>query len=48
MALPDIRERAAKLGMDMGYVDGKTFSKTIAEDYTRFGKLVQEAGIAPK
>jgi len=48
VALPDIKERGAKLGMDMGYVHGKVFSKTVAEDHARFGKLVQDAGIALK
>jgi len=45
MALPDVKERTAKFGLDIAYAGSEPFRKLIADDYARFGKAVQAAGI---
>lgn len=48
MALPEVRERTAKLGLDVSYAGSEPFRKLIAEDHARFGGAVQAAGIEAK
>ncbi len=48
MALPDVKERTAKFGLDIAYAGGEQFRKIIAEDHARYGKAVQSSGIEVK
>jgi tripartite-type tricarboxylate transporter receptor subunit TctC len=47
-ALPDVKDRLAKLGFIVDYADGKAFGALIAGDHVKYGKVIQDAGIAPK
>lgn len=47
-ALPDVKDRMKKFGFETVYAGTEEFRKTIAADHVRYGKAVQEAGIAPK
>jgi tripartite-type tricarboxylate transporter receptor subunit TctC len=46
--LPDAKERMAKLGFDRAYAGSEQFRKIIADDHTRYGKVIQAAGIEAK
>jgi tripartite-type tricarboxylate transporter receptor subunit TctC len=48
MALPDVKERTAKFGLDIAYAGSEQFRKIIAEDHARYGKAVQSSGIEVK
>jgi tripartite-type tricarboxylate transporter receptor subunit TctC len=48
MALPDVKERTAKFGLDITYAGSEQFRKIIAEDHARYGKAVQSSGIEVK
>jgi tripartite-type tricarboxylate transporter receptor subunit TctC len=48
MALPDVKERTAKFGLDIAYAGSEQFGKIIAEDHARYGKAVQSSGIEVK
>jgi tripartite-type tricarboxylate transporter receptor subunit TctC len=47
-ALPDVKERMKKIGFETVYAPSSEFRKVIADDHARYGKAVQQAGIAPK
>jgi tripartite-type tricarboxylate transporter receptor subunit TctC len=46
--LPDVQQRLAALGFILDYTDGKTFGALVAADHVKYGKVIQDAGIAPK
>jgi tripartite-type tricarboxylate transporter receptor subunit TctC len=46
-ALPDVRERMAKVGFGLAYADGKAFRDLIVADHQRYGEVIRAAGIAP-
>jgi tripartite-type tricarboxylate transporter receptor subunit TctC len=46
--LADVKERMRKFGFDTVYAGSDEFRKVIAGDHARYGKAVQDAGIAPK
>ncbi len=48
MALPDVKERTAKFGLDIAYAGSEQFRKIIAEDHARYGKAMQASGIEVK
>ena len=48
MALPDVKERTAKLGLDVSFAGSEPFRRLIVEDHARFGKAVQAANIEVK
>ena len=47
VALPDVKERTAKLGFDLAYAGSDAFRKIIATDHERYGKAIRDAGIQP-
>jgi tripartite-type tricarboxylate transporter receptor subunit TctC len=46
-AMPEVRERMAKVGFDPGYADSAAFRQQIATDYQRYGEIIRAAGIEP-
>ena len=45
--MPDVEQKLTPLGYNLRYFDSKQFADTIAKDYARYGKLIQDAGIKP-
>src|SRR5580700_1289334 len=45
--MPDVEQKLTPLGYNLRYFDSKQFADTIAGDYARYGKLIQDAGIRP-
>lgn len=45
---PDFAERLKNGGFESTYLDPQQFRAEIGDDYQRFGKLIQEAGIVPQ
>jgi len=48
MALPEVKERTAKFGLDIAYAGSEQLRKIIAEDHARYGKAVQASGMEVK
>jgi tripartite-type tricarboxylate transporter receptor subunit TctC len=48
VALPDVKERTEKIGMDLAYAGSDQFRRIIATDYARYGKAVEAAGLEAK
>jgi tripartite-type tricarboxylate transporter receptor subunit TctC len=44
---PDVKDRIAKVGLSVAYLDGAAFRAEINSDHERFGKIIREAGIKP-
>jgi tripartite-type tricarboxylate transporter receptor subunit TctC len=44
---PDVKERIAKTGLSVAYLDGAKFGQLIRTDHERFGKIIRDAGIKP-
>jgi tripartite-type tricarboxylate transporter receptor subunit TctC len=44
---PDVKERIAKIGLSVAYLDGAKFGQLIRADHERFGKIIRDAGIKP-
>ena len=45
--MPDVEQKLTPLGYNLKYFDARAFADTITADYTRYGKVIQEAGITP-
>jgi tripartite-type tricarboxylate transporter receptor subunit TctC len=45
--LPDVQERIQRAGLVPTYRDSNQFRALIRDDHARFGKIIQDAGIAP-
>jgi tripartite-type tricarboxylate transporter receptor subunit TctC len=45
--LPEVAQRTAPLGYDLGYLNSRQFADKIAKDYARYGKVIRDAGITP-
>ena len=45
--LPELAQKTAPLGYDLGYLDSREFADKIAKDHARYGKVIREAGISP-
>lgn len=48
MALPEIREKAAMLGLDLHTEPPAFFAKTIRDDFDKWGKLAREVNFKPQ
>ena len=48
MAMPDIREKAATLGLDLHTEPPEFFTKTIRDDFEKWGRLAREIGFKPQ
>lgn len=48
MALPEIREKAAMLGLDLHTEPPAFFAKTIRDDFEKWGKLAREVNFKPQ
>ena len=46
--MPDVRKRLTELGFEIVYQDPEKFRGQIASDFARYGKIIDEAGIAAK
>jgi len=46
-ALPELKTKTAPLGYELHYLDSKQLAEQIADDHTRYGKVIRDAGIAP-
>ena len=46
--LPDVQKRMATLGFILDYADSKAFGDLIVSDHMKYGKVIRDAGIAPK
>jgi tripartite-type tricarboxylate transporter receptor subunit TctC len=44
---PDVKERIAKVGLSIAYLDSSKFRQQIRADHERFGKIIRDAGIVP-
>jgi tripartite-type tricarboxylate transporter receptor subunit TctC len=46
-AMPEVKERMAKVGFGSGYADSATFREQMAADHKRYGEIIRAAGIQP-
>jgi tripartite-type tricarboxylate transporter receptor subunit TctC len=46
--MPDVRRRLTELGFEIDYQDSDKFRAQIAGDFARYGKAINDAGIAAK
>ena len=44
LKVPDVEKRLAELGADPGSVAGEAFGKFLAEDTTKWTKIIQASG----
>jgi tripartite-type tricarboxylate transporter receptor subunit TctC len=45
--LPDLQKRLSPLGYDLRFAGSENLRDLIATDYTRYGTVIRDAGIAP-
>ena len=43
----EVQQKLTPLGYDLRYVDSRHFAEKIANDHTRYGKVIRDAGITP-
>lgn len=48
MKMPDIREKASILGLDLHTESPEFFTKTLRDDFEKWGKLAREVGFKPQ
>jgi len=46
-AMPEVKERMAKVGFGYGYAGGKAFRTQMAAEHQRYGEVIRAAGLVP-
>jgi tripartite-type tricarboxylate transporter receptor subunit TctC len=44
-SLPDVRERLAQLGYEIGLATGDEFQRMIVAEYEKWGRIVKTSGV---
>ncbi|MGE4368164.1 MAG: Bug family tripartite tricarboxylate transporter substrate binding protein [Burkholderiaceae bacterium] len=48
LAMPDVQEKLAGIGMEVNYQDAKAFDTFVEGEYEKWSKVMKEAGIQPQ